>query len=243
MATLPNPQFNISDRARSVLLAGIGASDTSLTVTVGTGAKFPASNFIIYIESEKLWVGTRTADLFTGLIRGYDGTIAATHASSVPIIHTMESAFLNRTSDNLLNHTHPSGGGVALPSEFLLVAATVWTNMPAALTEFLNNANFRNKADLTNVTEARVISVLTAVGASTTTEIRVEYSLNGTTWATLGTTANTPLVVIGNTAGIKVGAWVSVVVAAKADVYLRVVGINGNGAADPNFNKIVLQVK
>lgn len=116
--------------------------------------------------------------------------------------------------------------------------------MPAALTEFLNNANFRNQADLANVTQVRMKAALTVIGSGVTTELRAQYSSNGgANWSDLGASANTPAVVIGNTVGLKVGTWVNVAAGAKADVLLRVMGINGNGTADPNFNKVVLEFR
>ena len=46
-----------------------------------------------------------------------------------------------------------------------------------------------------------------------------------------------------NTTGLKVSSWVSLAAGATADVFLRVVGINGDATADPGFANIVLQVK
>ena len=142
-----------------------------------------------------------------------------------------------------LHAATPHGGSPPTPVNIPLICAAIWTNMPAALAEFLVTNSYRTKADLTNATQCRVIANLTAVGGSATAEIRIQYSLDGTTFLDLGTFANTPAAVIGTTTGLKVGSWATIAAGAKADVFLRVMGINGNGAADPNFQKIVLQVK
>lgn len=45
------------------------------------------------------------------------------------------------------------------------------------------------------------------------------------------------------TTGLKVSAWVNVTGAAKADMFIRAVGITGDSTADPAFANVLLQVK
>jgi len=71
--------LNITNRAGSSLPAGIDNVQTSFDVASGQGALFPASNFIITIEGERILVGTRTTDTFSSCTRGYDGTTAVAH--------------------------------------------------------------------------------------------------------------------------------------------------------------------
>jgi len=135
-------------------------------------------------------------------------------------------------------------GGVSLPEDitFLAVGANVaWTNQPAALTEFLGATRNRTKYDLTNATQVRLIVNVMVAGATTPAKIRAQYSTDLSTWYYLDG-ASGPSVDI-NTTGLKVSAWVNLAAGAKADVYLRIVGIDGNGAADPAFGNIALQVK
>ena len=63
MTTLPSVPYSVADRADGSLLLGIGAADTTLTLNVGDGAKFPASNFPIWIDVESVLVATRTGDV------------------------------------------------------------------------------------------------------------------------------------------------------------------------------------
>ena len=71
--------------------------------------------------------------------------------------------------------------------------------------------------------------------------LRVQYSSDQSAWNYLdGGTG--PSVTISTT-GLKVSTWVALVAGAKADVFLRVVGINGDGSADPSFGNVILQVK
>lgn len=136
-----------------------------------------------------------------------------------------------------------TGGNASTCHDVPMVCAGVWTNQPAALTEFLNNQNFRNRCDLTGTTQVRLKACLTAVAAAANTELRAEYSADGTNFYALGTSASTPAVVVGSAVGTKIGAWVDVAAGAKADVWLRIMGINGNATADPNFNKIILEFR
>jgi len=119
-------------------------------------------------------------------------------------------------------------------------AALVWTNMPAALTEFREVTVQRTKVDLTNYKSARlIVNVDTAgfAGAS----LRLQYSLNEADWSYLDG-ATGPDCDISAT-GVEESTWVTLEAAAKDDVYLRLVGINGDGIEDPKFGSITAQFK
>lgn len=134
-----------------------------------------------------------------------------------------------------------SGGG-SIPTPICITlwqdaALTVWTNMPAALTEFRAILNTRTKLDLTSATNSRV-TVRVGVAPVANAKIKVQYSTDQTTWidlcsVTMPATADTT----------NVGVWTAVPAGAKADVFIRLVGIDGNGTADPTFGLITLQVK
>lgn len=115
-----------------------------------------------------------------------------------------------------------------------------WTNQPAALTELFGTTAGRLKADLTASTQVRLLSNVQTAGAATAA-LRVQYSTDQTSWNYLDGSSG-PSVSI-NTTGLKVSAWVSLAAGAKADVFLRAVGINGDATADPGFSSIILQVK
>ncbi len=121
--------------------------------------------------------------------------------------------------------------------------SVAWTNMPAALTE-LNGANrSRVKVDLTSATEVRVTAAVSVVGAAGAA-YRVQYATDGDaqgTWAYLDGGSG-PSVTIDALNG-RVSPWVTLVAGARADVWLRVVGINGDGAADPIVGNVALAVR
>lgn len=112
-------------------------------------------------------------------------------------------------------------------------------NIPAAETEFSYS---RMPIDLGGRLQARV-SVTLQLGATASSEIKVQYSGDGgMTWSALDSTGDGPKVSIA-TAGLKISAFSDIVAAAKADVLLRLVTVGGDGAADPNFRRISLELK
>jgi hypothetical protein len=115
-----------------------------------------------------------------------------------------------------------------------------WTNQPAALTELFGTTIGRVKADLTASAEVRLLANVAQVG-SATAALRVQYSTDQASWNYLDG-ATGPAVNI-NTTGLKVSSWMALAAGAKADVFLRVVGVNGDATADPGFGNIILQVK
>jgi len=120
-------------------------------------------------------------------------------------------------------------------------AAYQWANQPAALTEFLGATRQRTKMDLSGYSRVRLTVVVASANTAANAGIRAQYSTDQTSWYYLDGSSG-PGVLITST-GLKVSDWVDLASAAKQDVYLRLVGINGNGANDPTFGLIIMQVK
>jgi hypothetical protein len=114
-------------------------------------------------------------------------------------------------------------------------AAQAWTNQPAALTEFRGLTVFRQYANLETVSRIRLIARVETAGAPGS-ELRLQYSTDGNTWNYLSGT-DSPKVSIA-AVGLIQGAEVTIAAAARKAVQLRLVGINGNGTADPAFGTI-----
>lgn len=155
---------------------------------------------------------------------------------SWPTSQGRTNTLLFNTGNGVLAWSNPP-----LPVVMLASANYQWANMPAALTEF-GGANFgcRTLADLTLYTEFRLLAPVATVG-SANAQIRAQYSTDGASWSYLDGTTN-PVVAI-NTTGFKITAWQSLTDTARAEVYLRLVGISGNGTADPRFGIITLQFR
>ncbi len=72
--------------------------------------------------------------------------------------------------------------------------------------------------------------------------IRLQYSTDRTTWAYIDG-ATGPAVAIDAAANPEVSGWVTLAAGAKADVYIRIVGIGGDGVVDPTFGTIIVQYR
>jgi hypothetical protein len=120
---------------------------------------------------------------------------------------------------------------------------TIWALMPAAETEFMGNSRHRTAADLTGVTEARLGVRKQAIAGATNAQLRIQYSTtDGGTWNYLDHSAG-PAVAINTTNSTLKSSWVNLNAAAKADVLLRIVGIDGNAVASPEFGNITVQFR
>jgi hypothetical protein len=136
-------------------------------------------------------------------------------------------------------------GAAAIPFTIPFVAgyATItWTSMPAALTEFNAAARGRIKVDLTNATQARLIVHMMSTAGSANAELRAQYSTDDSSFSYMDG-ATGPSVAINAANVTLVSSWVNLAAGAKADVFLRVVGINGDGATSPTFGNISIQVR
>lgn len=130
----------------------------------------------------------------------------------------------------------PGGGGGGSPHLFITPFALgmTWTNMPATDTE--GPGIYRVKVDLSLYTQVRWGVRVNTAGAAGA-DLRVQYSTNESSWANLAAEID-----IGST-GTKVTAWEALPAGAQADVFLRLMGKEGNGTADPVFRTIWLEFK
>lgn len=119
------PVEQITNNAASTLNGSITNSATSLTVQTGDGAKFPTANFSIIIGTELIFVGSRSSDTFSSLVRGSEGTAAASHNNGDAVTHILtarsikalgtilheETSFGTRPSASLEGRLHfPNNG-------------------------------------------------------------------------------------------------------------------------------------
>lgn len=77
----------ITGDTQPTLASAMDASQTTATLATGTGAILPTANFEITIASEIIFVGARSGDSLTSLVRAAEGTTAATHSAAAPVNH------------------------------------------------------------------------------------------------------------------------------------------------------------
>jgi hypothetical protein len=112
--------------------------------------------------------------------------------------------------------------------------------MPVALTEFFGAVVFRTKKDLSTFSLARIVPNITTAGVAGS-KLRAQYSTDQITWHYMDGSAG-PSVTIDAT-GVRASSWVSLTTNAKADVFLRAVGLDGDGAIDPVFGITAMEFK
>ncbi len=125
-------------------------------------------------------------------------------------------------------------------------SAVTWTNQPSADTELYGTTNgpySRKKLDLSGFSQFRLTATLTA-GGSSGAKLRVRYSTDQSTWLNLEDTTTTADLDIVTTGNAKVGTLGNIVAAAKADVFLQIIGTGAStNTGDPSFRMIAIQFK
>jgi hypothetical protein len=118
-----------------------------------------------------------------------------------------------------------------------------WTAMPVALTELRGQSLSRAYANLAGFHQVRLNANVSAVGASAPVLIGqylVTEAESG--WLDLSSTANQPQISL-MTAGTTSSQWMSLTAGAKADVYMRIAGQQGDGLASPRIGNIYLEFR
>ena len=113
---------------------------------------------------------------------------------------------------------------------------TVWTNMPATITELFGDATNKEACDLTNVKECRMqVQVITAGTAASF--LQPQFATTD-----LALTATNLNVVLTNTGLIDSG-FQPIAAAAQGLVTLRIIGDDGDAMDDPSIQKITLEFR
>lgn len=136
------------------------------------------------------------------------------------------------------------GGGVhfIIPVYSAPNAALTLTNLPAALQWLANNSRNIVRADLTDATEIRLLSRVVTVSAVGTSRIfagyNTAYSLTASAY-TEPAGLSVPLTALGMVAS----SWVTIPPAMKADIFIGLFQIGGDGVVDPAIAHTYLEVR
>jgi hypothetical protein len=77
---------NFTNFATTTLVtSSLTTTSTSFVVSTGQGALFPSTNFAITMDTEIMFITSRSTDTFTVGTRGFDGSTAATHSAGATI--------------------------------------------------------------------------------------------------------------------------------------------------------------
>ena len=130
------------------------------------------------------------------------------------------------------------GGGPGPPTvrSVLLLSESALINwvLPAAVTELLGMTRHRLRLDLTNETAVRLLVNVGAAGLGGS-KLRLQYSTDQAGWSALG-----PEIDAGSS-GLQESGWVALPAGARSDVYVRAVGLDGNGIALLGLGLVAVQ--
>lgn len=120
-------------------------------------------------------------------------------------------------------------------------APVTLTSQTAAFSE--TNIARRCAVDLTNKTQARFTCYCNVASAVATSVLRIQYSTDaGATWSDWSATA-TDVDMLLNAIALRVTAWLTIPVAARRDVHLRIWHGGGNGTASPGVTLVTAQFR
>lgn len=117
---------------------------------------------------------------------------------------------------------------------FLAGSSTIWTAMPAAVTEFMGSTIRRFYSNLSGFTNIEAWTMLAVPGVAGSV-VRFQYTLDfsgATGWTDLSTNISL------TSAGVPRSTVAAIPEAAKTSVLIRIVGELGNAAANPQFLSI-----
>lgn len=114
-----------------------------------------------------------------------------------------------------------------------------WVNMPATATQFSASTNAERPIELSHARRARLVTQQSIAGAAGS-ELRAQY-WDGATWQYLDHAAG-PAVSAATTGG-QAGTWINLDYQARGSRVVRIIGINGDGVADPAWRYIALEIE
>ncbi|HWT00190.1 MAG TPA: hypothetical protein VN256_08080 [Pyrinomonadaceae bacterium] len=175
-----------SNRAQSSLSVGINSSAT--TLTVGSASSFPASGAVV-IDSEVLFYTGKTSTTLTGLVRGADGTVAASHSAGASVRGAIVAAHTNTLAQAVILTQQKVGSGSSAPAtNQVLVGTGTGTSQWGTLTNDMLPSSILNKT-FENVT----------INGATINDVTFEGDLNVGSVTASGTITGT---FSGNGAGL-----------------------------------------
>jgi len=125
-------------------------------------------------------------------------------------------------------------------------AAMTWTNMPSAVTFLFGLSSIVEKTDLSVFTQVRLTVNKAGTSGASGSALRLRYltsfSVTATDYLDM-TTVGSPQVAINTTNTMLDSGWQTLIPAARADVFLAVVGSGGNGVTDPVLGEVVADFK
>lgn len=173
--TSPNRKKSYGGAAIATTLStGINASDTSITIAASTG--WPtggADPFVILIENEKILIQSRSGTTLTVASsgRGFDGTSAASHSSSVAVKCVMDAESIQQANNYITAQTAKGDMMVATGTD--VTALPVGSNDQVMVADSAQTRGVKwAKVDTAQLADAGVTAVKLATDAVETAKIK-----------------------------------------------------------------------
>jgi hypothetical protein len=218
----------------SVSALTIGTAGTDIASTVATGTTTPVITLNVPTASASNRGALSSTDWST-FNNKQETLVSGTNIKTINGSSILGSG----------NLTISGGSGSGQLRLTFSTASTIWTNMPAAVTLLFGTASAIIKADLSTYTQCRLLVNKLAVAGNTNSKLILEYATTYTQTATsyldIGTT-EVSCAATGTNTYVDSG-WINLAAGAKADVFITVTGINGNGTLDPVFGSITAEFK
>ena len=173
------------------------------------------------------------------IVAGSANMLLGINSSGTPLEYKVISGSANISvvyaTTNVIISSNPGYEEVTL----FAAGSVIWTNMPAAPTEF---GLFRTQFNLTYFSSCRM-AIQTVVAGTANSHLFAQVSTDGgTTWTALGAAGTTsPAVSMFTTGTVGTSPWVAIKTGYRTDVILRTLGSGGDGAIDPQISHIGIQ--
>jgi hypothetical protein len=149
------------------------------------------------------------------------------------------------SSGNIITSNPSSGRSTRIT--FSAEVPNTWLSMPAAVTFFDNSTGFVTQADLTAYNQVRLIVNKQATAGAASSKIILRYQatsgspFTASSYSDIGTSEVSVAVNVAN--NILVSSWINMATAAKDDVWVTIVGIDGDGTISPQFGNIYAEFR
>lgn len=126
----------------------------------------------------------------------------------------------------------------------LASAQATWVAMPAAATLLGGSPRHIKRADLTGFTQIRILVNKTGTAGFAGSKFVVRYFTSYSTTASDYLDAGTSIVAAAiDVTTFAPSAWVNLAAGAKADVYLAIIGLDGDGIVSPQYGALDVEVR
>lgn len=174
------------------------------------------------------------------LQRDFVGVVGSPTAGFVEAEVTMDA-------DGLMRIYSSPGSARSLSVTLVLSAgSTAWANMPGAATLMYGNAATVRAVDLSAYTQCRLtVSQFNAAASPAHLRLRYSASAAGSAGSYSAISASECEVALGTSAGMHYldSGWETLDAGAIGEVYIAVVGVDGDGAADPAFLAVTAEFR